>query len=595
MTSSFSQNSRLKHLWYTIICIGSLLYIFSCCAVSGENAAPSQPGLISTCRRDHENTIGIHRAAIAKINDYLEKDNPDSDPTIKPGALLRQISDIIWPAANKQEWYCIDKRINGIVGEEVQRNCTDILEGFRNQIGVVLRLADQPHPLPTSLGRALQELHVNISFFHHTFLKVLDVEAGSLFLREFSLLLMGSSAEYIRYCKSSNLQNELERHQQRSLPPTAYIMAKYSYFFLRFMPKKMSDYLSFSMQASRNIKLSIVNRLDDQVLKEYIEPSSHYDLDTNEGKTFAFGLLKVARITMKKRLEKYWNERLNDYRYLLFRRYCTAPACHTEREQYDEFVVTSGQPVTLGYLSGTAENGKLCSSDLCSSMWLSTAGYKDYVYYRGTCMDAAHPLETTDPQACDTEYWKLCTDFGRCNSGQKHVLKDSAFPIVILSNTSGLCVDCTDTEQWCRQNRCPSSALFPGYPSRPVGDIDNCLKGSHHCEGPQFQLHILGKSKGSALEILDEALFSYGGPVDKYYRFLRAEIFSGSVFRTQHYAKVTQKHQFINNTVGFEKVVCPLDKEWSTMEIAEQVICAQSLYTVMRPIDAERILHGDPS
>ena len=134
---------------------------------------------------------------------------------------------------------------------------------------------------------------------------------------------------------------------------------------------------------------------------------------------------------------------------------------------------------------------------------------------------------------------------------------------------------------------------FSGYPSNPIGDSDNCFSGPSKCLGPQFQLHSLEKQDKELIEVLDEIHFSYGGPKGQHYRFLRGEVYSGTVLRTQHYLRVTHKEEYNNKSeVSHGHLFCPLGISWDSMTIVQQVACAQSSFTVFRPLDIEKILYG---
>lgn len=182
-----------------------------------------------TCIRERPESVLTYNAAIKDISDYL-----NGSPVQPTGILLRQIAEIIWPKnGSSAQWYCVNVYVHGKVSEEVWKNSSNVLEGFRAETeGLLAILFNSQNDL---YGHALHDLHVNISHYYHTFLHVVDIEGGSLFIREFSLLLLGSHAEFVNYCKGSEKcpVKDIERWRRRSLPPTCYIMAKYTYWLLK--------------------------------------------------------------------------------------------------------------------------------------------------------------------------------------------------------------------------------------------------------------------------------------------------------------------------------------------------------------------------
>ena len=222
------------------------------------------------------------------------------------------------------------------------------------------------------------------------------------------------------------------------------------------MPKKMSDYLVFDMHKSRNTKLNILHQLEGKILKEYIEPSSNVDLESPQGKTYAFGLLKAARLTLRKKVHQFWTERLSKFRDM-FIRYCHNEAC--EKDRYEEFAVNAAQPIGLQYLATNGERGMLCSNDLCSAMWLSTAGYTDYIYY-GKCLED-NPLDAGMVEKCGMDFWKICGGWGGCLR-ENGPLINNQFPVLLRSNNTEKCIDCSDTATWCTQGACSVASLHPG-------------------------------------------------------------------------------------------------------------------------------------
>lgn len=354
------------------------------------------------------------------------------------------------------------------------------------------------------------------------------------------------------------------------------------------MPKKMSDYIVVDINKSRNTQLNFVNQLGGQVLREYIEPLSHFDINTPEGKTYPFALLKAARLNMREKLHKYWKQRLDQFRQAIFLRYCITESCRND--QYDEFAVKVADPVAFQYLAATAEYGTLCSGELCSTMWISTGGHSDYVYYR-QCL-GANPLQKEN-ERCVDDYWSFCGRLGSgCQENDKVV--NNQFPVLLRSSGSDLCVDCSDSASWCRQTKCPVAHLHPGYPSDPVGDRDNCLESSQLCSGPQFQIHKMGARENESIEVLDEVYFSSGGPKGNYFRLLHGGVFAGTFLRTQHYLRIVNDSEF-SSVKENHTSLCHLRKSWSDLKIYEQVACARSSFTLFRTIDEEKVLYGYPS
>ena len=183
------------------------------------------------CNRSHIATVPIYDELVDTIHEYFGSENVTQPPAV----ILEKIYDIIWPNnQTSSQWYCVDELINGNVNPGIVKNCSAVLDGFRSQISSIISLFRQPEqPHGDILRRALKDLHVNISYHFNTFLQVMDIETGSLFIREFSILLFGSSAEYVNYCRFYCPVHEAAKWRRRSLPPTSFIMAKYSYWLLR--------------------------------------------------------------------------------------------------------------------------------------------------------------------------------------------------------------------------------------------------------------------------------------------------------------------------------------------------------------------------
>ena len=213
------------------------------------------------------------------------------------------------------------------------------------------------------------------------------------------------------------------------------------------MSKKMSDNIVFDAYKLGNNQLGFANQVNAKRMNEYDEPLSKCAAnDNNNCIDYAFGFLKSARITARHKWQEYWKDVLRDFRKLLFKRYCLFEACQTDR--YAEFQVHVGERVGLQFLASNAENGKFCSKDMCSTMWLSTAGYRDFLYYRPCFRD--DPLELPGDQ-CAEETWKICTRRGGCNPNI--LLTNDYYPLALRSMQNGLCIDCTETATWCKQGR----------------------------------------------------------------------------------------------------------------------------------------------
>ena len=181
------------------------------------------------CWRDYPTTRAQYSTAIEAITTYINDDDRKES-----GGLLRQISEIIWPSRGIAEdfMYCFDDEYHGDVDANTKRNYISIMEDFRSGVNATINVTSLRNVRTTIVGEALENLHVTIADKPVTFLAVFDIEKSSLFLREYSLLLLGSLAEIINYCKTS-CNAEKKARWQTSLENNCYVLSKFSYWFLR--------------------------------------------------------------------------------------------------------------------------------------------------------------------------------------------------------------------------------------------------------------------------------------------------------------------------------------------------------------------------
>ena len=136
----------------------------------------------------------------------------------------------------------------------------------------------------------------------------------------------------------------------------------------------------FDDQKYSSNQLSFKNKVSGKRFPEYDEfLSGCGSRDNPNCYDYSIGMLKAARIRARHRTEEYWRHLLQDFRKLLFKRYCTVAPC--DHDRYEEFFIKVGDLVSLQYQAFNGENGQFCHADFCSTMWLSTRGFKDYAYY----------------------------------------------------------------------------------------------------------------------------------------------------------------------------------------------------------------------
>lgn len=278
----------------------------------------------------------------------------------------------------------------------------------------------------------------------------------------------------------------------------------------RSLPKRIADNIIFDPQKLSNNHLGLVNQISGKRLSEYDEPLSRCGTkDNNNCNDYTLGFLKAVRITARHRFEEYWKDLLKDFRQSLFKRHCTATACANDR--YVELFVKAGDIVGLQYQAQNGENNQFCGSNFCSAMWMSTGGYKDYIYQR-PCLGSELVME--DDARCRTDYWKICSGAGGCTGSS--YLKNEEFPVALRSVENENCVDCSHTTTWCKQGSCPD---YTNLPLLSETNLALCVRTAD-CTGPQFQLHNFKTGTGEPIEMLDEVHLSFGAPLDGHLRML---------------------------------------------------------------------------
>ncbi|OQV21319.1 hypothetical protein BV898_04803 [Hypsibius exemplaris] len=506
---------------------------------------------VLVCWRDHPNTKSTYNSAISLINRYV-----DGDP--KPsGDVLRAVSQAIWPTQD--------------VSPDAPRSTSP-----------------SGHPATLPSERALQTIQNNASFFSETFLQVTDIEKGSLYLREFSLLYFGAYAELINFHKSADNRDETHQWENKQkLENVCYVMAKYSYWFLRYMPKKMADNIVFDSQKFGNNQLGLVNQINAKRLSEYDEPLAKCSAnDNNACSDYTMGFLKSVRITNRRQWEEFWKDILQDFRQLLFRRHCRLDACLNDR--YEELYIHIGEPISLQFQASNAENGQFCGSNVCTAMWLSTGGHTDHVYYRPCLGD--NPVELTcKHKHCSTDQWTVCTKGSDCTLST--VLTNDHFPLALRSGATGTCIDCSDTVTWCKLATCPSY-VHNSTPTLESSEELQCSESPEHCKGPQFQIHNFERGQNEPLEILDEVHFSYASKAGSPPKFLSGDLYSGAFLRTQYYMRLKGKFSVVAGKTGLRNgpYSCPIGKTWGMMSGDERALCAQSSFTLFKKIEPRNII-----
>ncbi|OQV21318.1 hypothetical protein BV898_04802 [Hypsibius exemplaris] len=422
------------------------------------------------------------------------------------GDVLRAVSQAIWPTqdVSPDAMYCFDEEIHGSVSVTERKKYANILDGFRHSIDVAINITERS-PRDPSLGRALQTIQNNASFFSETFLQV-------------------------------GRQHRDETHQwKQKLENVCYVMAKYSYWFLRYMPKKMADNIVFDSQKFGNNQLGLVNQINAKRLRFPPAALSPHVTDLND--------------------------------------------------RYEELYIHIGEPISLQFQASNAENGKFCGSNFCTAMWLSTAGYRDYIYYRQCLGD--NPLEVPSEQ-CPADQWTICTKASGCTPSI--VLTNDYFPLALRSAATGMCADCSSTGTWCKIGMCPAYVHNSG-PTRDPNDDQQCSDAPEHCKGPQFQIHNFERGVNEPLEIFDEVHFSYASKAGVQPKFLSGDLYSGAFLRTQYYMRLEDKFSVNSKKTGATSgpYSCPTGKTWGLMNVDERAACAQSSFTLFKKIDPKTI------
>jgi hypothetical protein len=228
--------------------------------------------------------------------------------------------------------------------------------------------------------------------------------------------------------------------------------------------------------------------------------------------------------------------------------------------------------------------GKFCAKDFCTTMWLSTAGYRDFAYYRSCLGD--NPI-TVSPSECNEEFWAICTKKGGCNPNIP--LTNDYFPVALRSIASGMCIDCSATGSWCKQATCPAYA-HNGSPGDSTDDAIDAASETY--TGPQFQIHNFERGVNEPLQVLDEVHFSYASSQVGTPKFLSGDIYSAAFLRTQYYMRLEDKFSVSSKKTGVTSgpFSCPTGKAWSMMNMDERAACAQSSLTLFKRINPECII-----
>ncbi|XP_055331429.1 uncharacterized protein LOC129583597 [Paramacrobiotus metropolitanus] len=528
------------------------------------------------CWRDHPSTKAAFRTGVDVIKDFL-----DATDAKQPGSLLLLINDIIWPTKDVPEdnMYCFDEEFHGAVQLEDRRTYSVQLEEYRATIKQILNITSRNPRNATLLGR-FKNFHVKISGTSSTFFKVHEIEKSSLYFREYSLLLLGSLAEYLNFCRFGSCSPVEMDRWSKTLETTCYILAKFSYWFIKYLPKKLADALVFDSQKLDMGQLGLVNRINGRRLSDYDEKLSKCGAnDNNNCNDYSLGALKAARITFRIKAEEYWKDLLYDFRTTLFKGYCTASPCRHDR--YQEFFIKAGELIALQYQASNGENNKFCSNNYCSTMWMSTAGYKDYAYYRQCLGDNNLNL---DQSLCTDDNWKICNAQGSCDG--KSILRNRDFPVALQSAANGKCLDCSTHSAWCKMASCPA------YTATTI--TEQPCPQAETCTGPQFQLHNFRSANEEPLEVLDEVHLGYGA-VDGHVRLVSGDIYSGAFLRTQYYMRLEHKFSVTSRKTGITHgpFYCPTKNHWSMMADEEHAVCAQSSFTIFKKISEEEVLSPD--
>jgi hypothetical protein len=206
--------------------LGALLAV----AISGC-ILPTDGNIVSGimgCWRDQPATTSSYNTVIATINRYVNGEGQ------APGIVLRVVSEVIWPIhdVSQEAMYCFDEEVHGNLPPAVRRNYSSIVDGFRASVNAALEIADRS-PRDRALERDLHNIRLNVSSYFDTFLQVNDIEKGSLYLREYSVLLLGTDAELINFHRAAGNREEAEKWLGM-LQRDCYALAKYSYWFLRY-------------------------------------------------------------------------------------------------------------------------------------------------------------------------------------------------------------------------------------------------------------------------------------------------------------------------------------------------------------------------
>ena len=180
------------------------------------------------CWRDHPDTQATFNSVIATINRYVE-----GEPK-QPGEVLQAVARAVWPShgVSTENMYCFDEEIHGQMQPEQRRNFTNILNGFRPAIDAAINMTHFDARSP-QLGKTLHDIHLNVSYFFGTFLQVKEVEKGSLYFREYTLILLGVQAELINFYRMSGDGREVNKWKN-VLARDCYALSKYSYWFIRY-------------------------------------------------------------------------------------------------------------------------------------------------------------------------------------------------------------------------------------------------------------------------------------------------------------------------------------------------------------------------
>lgn len=179
------------------------------------------------CWRDDPRMKLSFGQAISEIRRYI-----DSSHGLRPGAVLAAVSGAIWPEDVPQlNMYCFDEEIHGNVPAAARKKFEGLLEGFRPHVSDIIN-STVHNPESGKLRKPLLDLHVNVSFYFKDFLQVVEIEKSSLYIREYSMLLLGLHAEIVNFDRASRKFVEVDRRLQL-VAGDCYALSKFTYWFNR--------------------------------------------------------------------------------------------------------------------------------------------------------------------------------------------------------------------------------------------------------------------------------------------------------------------------------------------------------------------------